>query len=149
MVVGSPALPTGLKLDDDGEPSGTAAKPMFNVLQKQNVGNIAAVIVRYFGGIKLGAGGLTRAYGQSLANTLSAMTLALVVPRCAFYIQLAYAEEAHVRQWLQVRSVDILDVEYPAEGIVLHCAMVAQDFPPIKSDLEGFLKREINLSVVA
>ena len=52
-------------LDDDGEPSGTAAKPMYNVLMHKDLMNVLAVVVRYWGGIKLGAGGLTRAYGQA------------------------------------------------------------------------------------
>ena len=50
------------KADDDGEPSGTAGLPMLNVLQRQKIDNVIAIVTRYFGGIKLGAGGLTRAY---------------------------------------------------------------------------------------
>ena len=55
---------------DDGEPSGTAGLPMLNVLKMQGLTNIIAIVTRYFGGIKLGAGGLTRAYSQSVAETL-------------------------------------------------------------------------------
>lgn len=51
-------------LDDDGEPSGTAARPMYNVLVHKDVFNVLAVVVRYWGSTKLGAGGLTRAYGR-------------------------------------------------------------------------------------
>lgn len=50
------------KAVDDGEPSGTAGKPIFNVIEKKNLKNVLVVVVRYFGGIKLGAGGLVRAY---------------------------------------------------------------------------------------
>lgn len=55
---------------DDGEPSGTAGLPMLNVLKMQGLTNIIAIVTRYFGGIKLGAGGLTRAYTQSVSETL-------------------------------------------------------------------------------
>lgn len=55
---------------DDGEPSGTAGLPMLNVLKMQHLNNIIAIVTRYFGGIKLGAGGLTRAYSQSVAEAL-------------------------------------------------------------------------------
>lgn len=55
---------------DDGEPSQTAGMPMLNVLKMQGLTNILAIVTRYFGGIKLGAGGLTRAYTQSVAETL-------------------------------------------------------------------------------
>lgn len=59
------------KSSDDGEPSGTAGFPILNVLESNNLNNILAIVVRYFGGIKLGAGGLVRAYTKSVSNTLS------------------------------------------------------------------------------
>lgn len=55
---------------DDGEPSGTAGLPMLNVLKMQGLSNVIAIVTRFFGGIKLGAGGLTRAYSQSVSETL-------------------------------------------------------------------------------
>lgn len=58
------------KCSDDGEPSGTAGMPILNVLENNNLSNILCVVIRYFGGIKLGAGGLVRAYTQSVTNTL-------------------------------------------------------------------------------
>lgn len=58
------------KADDDGEPSGTAGLPMLNVLKRQELTNIIAIVTRYFGGIKLGAGGLTRAYTNAVADAL-------------------------------------------------------------------------------
>ena len=67
---------------DDGEPSGTAGKPMLNVLQGGGVGQVCAVVVRYFGGVKLGTGGLQRAYGGSVRQALtllqSEMKIAMV-----------------------------------------------------------------------
>ena len=58
------------KCSDDGEPSGTAGLPILNILKKNNLTNIFAVVIRYFGGIKLGAGGLVRAYSNSVNDTL-------------------------------------------------------------------------------
>ena len=58
------------KFSDDGEPSGTAGKPILNVLQKKNLVNVMVVVIRYFGGVKLGAGGLVRAYTKSASVCL-------------------------------------------------------------------------------
>ena len=59
------------KSSDDGEPGGTAGIPILKVLENNNLNNILAIVVRYFGGIKLGAGGLVRAYTKSVTNTIS------------------------------------------------------------------------------
>lgn len=69
-------------LDDDGEPSGTAAKPMYNVLMHKDLMNVLAVVVRYWGGIKLGAGGLSRAYGQAISEAVKTAELQPVEPQC-------------------------------------------------------------------
>ncbi len=63
------------KAFDDKEPSGTAGKPILNVLHKKDVTNVLAVVIRYFGGIKLGAGGLTRAYSKSISETFKLIEL--------------------------------------------------------------------------
>src|SRR5690625_4540546 len=60
------------KANDDGEPSGTAGIPILEVIKRQNLKNTAVVVTRYFGGIKLGAGGLIRAYGKSTAEAIKA-----------------------------------------------------------------------------
>lgn len=59
-----------IKCSDDGEPSGTAGLPMLNILKKNNLNYILAIVIRYFGGIKLGAGGLIRAYSNSISDAL-------------------------------------------------------------------------------
>lgn len=61
-----------VRYSDDGEPQGTAGQPMLKVFQRENVTNVCCVVTRYFGGILLGAGGLTRAYSRSAKETLSA-----------------------------------------------------------------------------
>ena len=58
------------KYSDDGEPNGTAGKPIYNIIEKKNLNNILIVVIRYFGGIKLGAGGLFRAYSNCASELL-------------------------------------------------------------------------------
>lgn len=60
-----------VKAHDDGEPSGTAGKPIYNVLEKKNLKNVLLVVVRYFGGIKLGAGGLVRMYTKCASGVVN------------------------------------------------------------------------------
>ena len=67
------------KTSDDGEPGGTAGMPMLNVLDKEDITNILAITIRYFGGIKLGAGGLIRAYSKSVKEALNKVSLIMVV----------------------------------------------------------------------
>ena len=64
-------LPNNIKCSDDGEPGGTAGKPMLDVLTKHNLNFVLAIVVRYFGGIKLGAGGLIRAYSKCISTCLN------------------------------------------------------------------------------
>ena len=75
---------------DDGEPGGTAGAPMLNVLDKEEIINVLAVTVRYFGGIKLGAGGLVRAYSKSVRDAIIASDLVDVVKGYRMNITISY-----------------------------------------------------------
>ncbi|MDA7418519.1 IMPACT family protein [Xenophilus arseniciresistens] len=85
---------------DDGEPSGTAGRPMFEVLRHHDLEGVLATVVRYFGGVKLGAGGLVRAYTDSVAQALSAATLVPLQRRTRLICTVPYAFEGLVRREL-------------------------------------------------
>lgn len=119
-VIGDPEQALAAGFNDDGEPGGTAGKPMLNVLIQRKVGNVFAVVVRYFGGIKLGAGGLTRAYGQAVSGALDGAALFMVVPTLPVSIQVEFALEQRVRNLLTQQGIGILDVFY-SDQVVLKC----------------------------
>ena len=97
---------------DDGEPSGTAGRPMLDVLRHHDLEGVLATVVRYFGGVKLGAGGLVRAYTDGVAQALLlAEKIAIVKQRtlrCAF----PYAQEGLVRRELEAAGAALLQVEH-------------------------------------
>lgn len=80
FIVGKPLDSQSYGFSDDGEPSGTAGKPMLAVLQGSNVGEVCAVVARYFGGTKLGTGGLQRAYGGSVRQAMANLITKTKIP---------------------------------------------------------------------
>ena len=90
---------------DNGEPSGTAGKPMLEVLKKTGITNVAVVVTRYFGGIKLGAGGLIRAYSHSVAETLRLAPKELHKTRTQLQATIDYALYGAVERFLQDKKL--------------------------------------------
>lgn len=86
---------------DNGEPSGTAGKPMLEVLKKTTITNVAVVVTRYFGGIKLGAGGLIRAYSHSVAKAVQEGPKLLIAPRQIVSLTINYSYFGSVERQLQ------------------------------------------------
>ena len=104
-------------MSDDGEPSGTAGKPMLNVLQHKPVNNVMVIVIRYFGGIKLGAGGLVRAYSQAVEQAYGKAELLPIVVKDRFKIILPFAEENWLRHTLTKFSGEINSTDYQQQVI--------------------------------
>ncbi|MBU7454966.1 YigZ family protein [Leuconostoc fallax] len=100
------------RYSDNGEPSGTAGVPMLEVLQKRGLHDIVAVVTRYFGGIKLGAGGLIRAYSGTVADGLTQTTLVQRVTRQAITITTSYKNHPILEHWLTEHDFEIMRTEY-------------------------------------
>ena len=100
------------KSSDDGEPSGTAGLPMLNVLKKQELSNIIAIVTRYFGGIKLGAGGLTRAYSQAVADALKEANIVEKHLIDVYDVSLDYSFTKKFEHLLKVNDIDCINKEY-------------------------------------
>jgi uncharacterized YigZ family protein len=128
-------------LDDDGEPSGTAAKPMYNVLIHKQIFNVLAVVVRYWGGIKLGAGGLTRAYGQAISEACKLAQLKAVEIVEVNEYHVAYSNEAQVRHVCSQFQAEIIEVSY-AEQTQLRIQLKAKDVSAFEQNLTSLLRGE-------
>jgi uncharacterized YigZ family protein len=100
---------------DDGEPSGTAVRPALSVLQGSGIGDIVLVITRYFGGTKLGTGGLVRAYGDSVRNLLAALPLARRVATTTIMFVIPYPLFEQVQLIISNHFGRILDKAFGAD----------------------------------
>jgi len=114
-LVGDPASASNAGMNDDGEPSGTAGKPILNVIQHKKIGNVMVVVVRYFGGIKLGAGGLTRAYSSSVEALLSSMALAEYVQMQIVELSFDFPQESLLRRCLFSHNAKLISINYTSQ----------------------------------
>lgn len=100
---------------DDGEPSGTAGVPMLTVLENHQLTNVAAVVTRYFGGIKLGAGGLIRAYAGAVAKAVKEIGVVEVKEQKGIAITLSYAQYQEFANWRAKLGLEEHDAQFTTE----------------------------------
>jgi len=99
---------------DDGEPSGTAGRPMLEVLRHQDLDGVLATVVRYYGGVKLGAGGLLRAYTDSIAQALRGAEKVAIIRRHTLRCRVPYALEGLLRREVEASGGTLLTVRHEA-----------------------------------
>lgn len=99
-------------MSDDGEPSGTAGRPILEVLRHHDLDGVLAAVVRYYGGVKLGAGGLVRAYTDAIASALQGATRIERIAQAQLTIEIGYPDEARVRRWAEQEGVELVDSQY-------------------------------------
>ncbi|WP_261045883.1 YigZ family protein [Streptococcus mitis] len=100
------------RTSDDGEPSGTAGVPMLGVLENHNLTNVCVVVTRYFGGIKLGAGGLIRAYAGSVALAVKEIGIVEIKEQAGISIQMSYAQYQEYSNFLKEHNLMELDTNF-------------------------------------
>ena len=122
------------KFSDDGEPQGTAGMPILNVLKSQSLYKTAAVVTRYFGGIKLGAGGLTRAYGNAVKQALLNAEIKDMFKACFICVNASYTAYKKISQNIDAFAKTV-SVEY-GEGVTASFAVKEED----KDRLLNFIK---------
>lgn len=111
-----------LRSSDDGEPSGTAGVPMLEVLKQNELVDVVAVVTRYFGGIKLGAGGLIRAYSSCVSEALKEIGIVEVKPQQEVFVTIDYSAVGKMQHFLEEKQYVVKDTEFLAD--VTFCIMV-------------------------
>lgn len=113
------------KANDDGEPSGTAGIPMLETIKKNNLTDIVAVVTRYFGGIKLGAGGLIRAYGKSVSECINSIEIVEKKKMQNLSLSFNYNLVGAIDKFITENNINVINKSYLAD--VLYEIIVSQD----------------------
>nr|WP_298414860.1 YigZ family protein [uncultured Halomonas sp.] len=142
FIAGPPGEQNAIGFSDDGEPGGTAGRPMFQVLEGSGFGQIGCVVTRYFGGTKLGTGGLARAYSQAVQKALETLPSTDFVERSTLRIKVDFAGEAEARTWFAGQDAPIENVDYASDGVTLTVGWPSDtsiDLAPLEARLKGQL----------
>lgn len=118
-VIGNPNGGADVGFNDDGEIGGTAGKPMLSVLQMRGIGDVVAVVTRYFGGTRLGTGGLVRAYSGTITMALDELKLKERVNLVEIRIEVGYEFENAIRTLFDKKGLSIKDVLYTENVTVI------------------------------
>lgn len=132
------------KCSDNGEPSGTAGMPILNVLKQNNLTNILCVVIRYFGGIKLGAGGLIRAYSTSTSEALNKATIINLENGYNITIEFSYNNLKQIDYLL--KDIDIKK-NYQT-NIIYNFNITETNFNQIKNELDKLSKIKLKKPII-
>lgn len=126
FVSGPPGSTTRVGMSDDGEPHGTAGRPMLTTLLHADVGEVVAVCTRWYGGVKLGTGGLTRAYSGGVKRALASLPTEEKVERVDVLLTLGYADVDAVQRLLEELDIVVEAEEYGAD-VRYRCGVPVDD----------------------
>lgn len=132
---------------DDGEPSGTAGRPMLDVLRHQQLDGVLATVVRYFGGVKLGAGGLVRAYTDAVAQALLQAEKVEYIPTQTLFCELAYAHEGVARNLIAELGGELLEVSH-GQSVRLQISLPASAVEALQEQLLSITRGELGWEIV-
>lgn len=132
------------RTSDDGEPSGTAGVPMLGVLENHDLTNVCVVVTRYFGGIKLGAGGLIRAYAGSVALAVKEIGIVEIKEQAGIQIQMSYAQYQEYGNFLKEHHLMELEANF-TDQVETMIFVDKEDKENTKSSLIDFFNGKVTL----
>ena len=132
------------RTSDDGEPSGTAGVPMLGVIENHNLTNVCVVVTRYFGGIKLGAGGLIRAYAGSVALAVKEIGIIEIKEQAGIQIQMTYAQYQEYGNFLKEHHLMELETNF-TDQVETMIFVAKENKEHIKSELIEFYNGKVIL----
>ena len=133
------------RTSDDGEPSGTAGVPMLGVLENHNLTNVCVVVTRYFGGIKLGAGGLIRAYAGSVALAVKKIGIIEIKEQAGIAIQMSYSQYQEYSNFLKEHDLMELETNF-TEQVDTMIYVDKEEKDNIKASLVEFFNGKVTLT---
>ena len=133
------------RTSDDGEPSGTAGVPMLNVLEQHELTNICVVVTRYFGGVKLGAGGLIRAYGGAVALAVKEIGKVQVKELSGLEVQLSYSQYQEYANFLLEHKLQEQDTEF-SDQVTTSLYLEEEKIPLIQEKLVDFFHGKVSFN---
>lgn len=134
-----------VRSSDDGEPSGTAGRPMLNVIERRELENVMVVVTRHFGGIKLGVGGLVRAYSGTTAKCLDRAGVVELFPTADYTIRAGFEWAASLHGLLTQFSAQKLEESYDNEGLVLKIRCRESDYSELAVSLRDACRGRVKI----
>lgn len=134
-----------VRSSDDGEPSGTAGRPMLNVIERRRLEDVMVVVTRYFGGIKLGVGGLVRAYSGTTAKCLDRAGVVELFPMSEFTIKAGFEWTANVHGLLDRLAAEKLEESYDNNGLILKIRCREADYPKLSTGLRDACRGQVKV----
>ena len=145
-IAGAPNT-TIRSMSDDGEPSGTAGMPMLKILEYSGCGDIVVAIVRYFGGTKLGTGGLQRAYSDAVTLVLTDLPMKLKVDRTSLQLAYDYSHDGIISQLLERYDIEDIDPSYTHQ-VTLSLAIASSELNTFKTELTNITAGNVKVFLV-
>lgn len=134
-----------VRSSDDGEPSGTAGRPMLNVIEQRGLENVMVVVTRYFGGIKLGVGGLVRAYSGTTAKCLDRAVVIELFPMSEYTIKTGFALASSLHGLLDQFATEILQETYDKDGVILKIRCRDSEYGKLASGLRDTCRGQVSI----